>query len=53
MYFCRIKVSPRVNARQVETKGIFPGAIVSRGLNWKFDDQDGEGIKINKNSKNS
>ena len=39
---CRVMVSPRVDARQVEAKGIFPGAEVVRGKNWKFGDQDGE-----------
>ena len=36
-------VSPRVDARQVEAKGIFSGAEVVRGHNWKYGDQDGEG----------
>ena len=39
---CRVMVSPRVDARQVEAKGMFPGAEVVRGNNWKFGDQDGE-----------
>lgn len=37
----RIKVSPRADAVRLEAKGIFPGAEVVRGHNWKFGDQDG------------
>ena len=40
---CRVKVSPRADAKKVEAKGIFPGAEVVRGPHWRFKDQDGEG----------
>ena len=41
-YPFRIKVPARSNSASVQAKGIFPGAEVLRGTNWKFGDQDGE-----------
>ena len=34
-------VSPRVGAKRLEARGIFPKAEVVRGHNWRFEDQDG------------
>ena len=31
------RLSPRIKAR-----GIFPGALVERGTDWRWGDQDGE-----------
>ena len=41
-YFQRLKVSCRAGAERVEAKGVFVGAEVVRGPNWRFGDQDGE-----------
>ena len=39
--FQRVMVSCRADAKRVEAKGLFAGAEVVRGPNWKFGDQDG------------
>lgn len=31
-----------MNARKVEARGIFPGAEVVRGHDWRWGDQDGK-----------
>ena len=41
-YFQRSIVSCRAGAKRVEAKGVFVGAEVVRGPNWRFGDQDGE-----------
>ena len=41
-YFQRSMVSCRAGAKRVEAKGVFVGAEVVRGPNWRFGDQDGE-----------
>ena len=33
----RISVPPRVGARMIEARGIFPGAEVTRGCDWMQD----------------
>ena len=38
----RIEVSARENAIKIEARGIFVGAKVTRGLDWRWNDQDGE-----------
>ena len=42
----RILVPPRKNARKVVAKGLFPNAIVVRGHDWKWEDQDGTYVCI-------
>ena len=37
----RAKVPPRDSSRTGELSGIFPGAVVVRGQNWRWEDQDG------------
>ena len=41
-YSQRLMVSCRAGAKRVEAKGVFVGAEVVRGPNWRFGDQDGE-----------
>ena len=36
-----IKVGRRHRSKKTEAKGIFPGAKVERGPDWKYKDQDG------------
>ena len=38
----RVMVSCRADAKRVEAKGLFAGAEVVRGPNWRFGDQDGK-----------
>ena len=38
----RTRVSPRMDARRVVAKGLFPGAVVVRGCDWRWNDQDGK-----------
>lgn len=40
MYF-RVKLTPRCNEFKVLVKGIFTGALVQRGHDWKWGNQDG------------
>ena len=37
----RTRVLPRSGAAKQEAKGIFPGAEVVRGRDWRLGDQDG------------
>ena len=37
----RVPVGKRANLTKVQSKGFFPGAQVTRGRDWKWDDQDG------------
>ena len=37
----RVKVLPRYISRAVTARGIFPGAVVVRGVDWRWADQDG------------
>ena len=37
----RVPVPARSVGRRVKAKGFFKGAVVSRGKNWNWDDQDG------------
>ena len=37
----RMKVQPRRVSRAVEVFGTFPGAVVVRGHDWTWKDQDG------------
>ena len=37
----RVQVPPRAGARRIETRGIFPGAVVVRGPDWNHGDDDG------------
>ena len=39
--FFSIHVGKRTNFTKVQSKGLFPGARVSRGRDWKWGDQDG------------
>ena len=36
-----VRVGPRTAERLTELMGIYPGAVVERGPNWRFDNQDG------------
>lgn len=36
-----VPVGKRANLTKVQSKGFFPGAQVTRGRDWKWDDQDG------------
>ena len=40
---CRIMVESRRKSKKISTRGIFPGARVVRGVDWQWEDQDGEG----------
>ena len=42
----RTKIPGRHGARRLAVKGIFPGAEVIRGRDWKWEDQDGEYIHV-------
>ena len=47
MYFSaatcyRVRVPPRCDAQRVELRGLFPGALVTRGRDWRWGNQDGE-----------
>ena len=37
----RVQVPPRAGSRRLEARGIFPGAVVVRGLDWIHGDDDG------------
>lgn len=37
----KVRVPPRCNARRVEIRGLFPGAVVTRGRDWHWGNQDG------------
>jgi len=39
---CRTRLGARYGARRVQAWGIFPGAVVVRGADWRWEDQDGE-----------
>ena len=39
---CRTRLCARYGARRVQAWGIFPGAVVVRGTDWRWEDQDGE-----------
>lgn len=39
--FLRIKLTPRSKESKIVLRGIFPGAIVQRGHDWKWGNQDG------------
>ena len=41
---CRTRLRPRSVASHVMAYGIFPGAVVERGMDWRWGDQDGECI---------
>ena len=41
MYLHRVPVPARSGGRRVKAKGFFKGAVVSRGKDWSWDDQDG------------
>ena len=41
MDLCRVPVPARSGGRRVKAKGFFKGAVVSRGKDWSWDDQDG------------
>lgn len=41
IFYFRIELPVRKNARKCELKGIFVGAKVIRGSNWEWGDQDG------------
>ena len=41
MYLHRVLVPARSGGRRVKAKGFFKGAVVSRGKDWSWDDQDG------------
>ena len=38
---CRTKVECRYTSRRVPARGVFPGATVVRGHDWRWSDQDG------------
>ena len=38
-----VRVGGRLLARRVMSRGMFKGAVVMRGADWRWDDQDGEG----------
>ena len=37
----RVPVGKRINCTKVQSKGLFPGAKVTRGRDWKWGEQDG------------
>ena len=39
---CRIRTPLRMEARKVVVRGLFPGAEVVRGWDWRFGNQDGK-----------
>ena len=41
-HFFRSRVPPRLGAKTIEAKGIFPRAEVTRGHDWLWGDQDGK-----------
>ena len=44
--FSRIPACKRAGAVKVQSKGFFSGAKVTRGRDWKWDDQDGGSGRI-------
>ena len=38
---CRVKVIPRASAKSGTVTGVFAGAVVVRGQDWRWSDQDG------------
>ena len=40
--FVRIAVACRRKAKKILSRGIFPGARVMRGVDWQWEEQDGE-----------
>ena len=44
---CSVRVPVRSTSRKVESLGIFPGATVVRGRDWKWGNQDGEKTLFN------
>lgn len=44
----RIIVESRRKSKKITMRGIFPGARVVRGVDWQWEDQDGEFVWPNK-----
>ena len=42
LHWCRVSVGRRSNERKIQARGIYPGAKVTRGPDWQYDNQDGE-----------
>ncbi len=41
LYYYRVVIPPRETDTRVQAKGLFPNALVSRGHDWIWGDQDG------------
>ena len=39
---CSVQLECRRRAKKITARGIFPGARVVRGVDWQWEDQDGE-----------
>ena len=42
----RVRAPPRASSERVAVKGLFPGALVVRGHNWRWGDQDGRELSL-------
>ena len=38
---CRLRMAARLESKRLVARGIFPGAQVVRGVDWRWGDQDG------------
>ena len=51
LLYHRVLVEPRRKSKKITSRGIFPGARVVRGVDWQWEDQDGEMVEEEKSLK--